>query len=112
MPRGLPNLQDVVVRCGREVPFRHGTPGQVTNTSGVSAVDEEKLGWAVLSVVRCLLFSDGSQIPDVHAAISSSRSKVNGRVRGPCHLKDIIGVGFERVEFQRQLPDVPQANGL
>jgi hypothetical protein len=43
------------------------------------------------------------------APVCGRRGKVDGGVRGPGDGKDVVCVGFEGVEFERKLADVPQA---
>ena len=52
------NLHDIVLRHAADDPGVVGVPGEVGYLGGVTAVDEEQLGRAVLGVLRALLLAD------------------------------------------------------
>jgi len=92
MPRRFPNLQDVVIRSRGDMPFGQRAPRQVANSGGVSPMDEEQFGRSILGIIRRLLFSDRSEVPNVHAAVCAGRGEVDRGVRGPGDLEDVVGV--------------------
>lgn len=42
------------------------------------------------------------------SAVGGGGGKVDGRVRGPSDGQDIVGVRFERVEFEGELSNIPE----
>lgn len=48
----------------------------------------------------------------MNPSISRGGREVNRGMRGPGDLEDVVGVGFERVKFQLEFPDVPERDGL
>ena len=112
MSRRLPDLKYVVFCRTCQVPFCTWAPGQIANFGSMPSVDEQQLGRTILGIVWRLFGSDRIEVPDVDSTISSGRGKVDGRVGGPSNLKDVVGVAVKGVEFEIELSDVPEGDGL
>lgn len=112
MPRWFPNLQNVILCSGRQVPLGHWTPRQVADARGVPTMDEHELRRTIFRIIRCLLCANVRKVPNVHSSIGCRRRKVDGRVRRPCYLQHVVGVGLERVEFKGDFTNVPQCDCL
>ena len=92
VPRRFPDLQNVVVCRRGDVPLSQGAPRQIADPGRVSSVDEQQLGRSVFSIIRRLLLPNRGKVPDMHAAVCAGRGEVNGGVRGPSDLQDVVGV--------------------
>lgn len=110
--RRLPHLEDVVLGRGGNVPLGEGRPRKVVDLGSVPAVHKEELGRPVLGVVGRLFCANRVEVPHVDAPVASRRRKVHRRVRRPRNLQHVVGVRLERVQLERELTDIPQANCL
>lgn len=73
---------------------------------------EQQLGRAVLGIIWRLLLTDCGKIPDMHTTVCAGGREVDGGVRGPRDLQDVVGVRLEGVELEIDLSDVPERDGL
>ena len=73
----------------------------------MAAVHKQQLGRAIFRIVWCLFRSNRIEIPYIDPTISSCRRKVDGRVRGPGDLEDVVGVTVKGMEFEVELARVP-----
>ena len=62
--------------------------------------------------LRALLFSNLAEIPDVKTSVGSGGREYGFVMRRPLDLKDLVFVRLERVEFQFEIAQIPQSDGL
>lgn len=108
----LPNHHDVILRRRRHRPRQRRTPTDIPGLASMSSMHEQQLGRSVVRVVGGLLLPDLGDVPDVHSSIGGGGSKDGFRVGGPGELDDLVGVGFERVEFGGEVSEIPEGDGL
>lgn len=69
---------------------------------------EKKFWRPVLSVFSALFLADLGQIPHVESSIGSGRSEDGFVMWRPLHLEDFVLVALERMQFQFEVPEIPE----
>eukprot|EP00982_Pelagococcus_subviridis_P001136 9085-Pelagococcus_subviridis.AAC.5 len=110
--RHLPDLQDVILRDGRDDHVVVSVPREIGDLAGVPAVDEHQLRRAVLRVLRGLLVPDPAQIPHHEPPVRAARREVRFVLRRPSDLEHLLGVVRKRVQTVRQVPNVEDRDRL
>ena len=98
----------------------------------MTSVNEEKFRRPVLGVLRALLLSDLGEIPDVQSPISAragqdslvmgrpldlwgtmvSVNSFDDKERDLFYLENLVLVALEAVQFELEVPEVPEGHGL
>lgn len=86
----LPDLEDVIILdCGHDEILLL-VPRNVVDLGSVTAVHEQQLSWAVLSVFRSNLRSTATHIPNDCSSISGSTREHTHVERRPLHSHNLL----------------------
>merc|ERR1719259_1287673 len=103
----LPHLHNVVLGDGANDPWFVGIPRKVADLGSVSAMNEEKLWWTVLRILRTLFLANLAEVPDMEPSIGARGGEDGLVMRRPLHLENLVLVRFEGVKLQLQVPQIP-----
>lgn len=88
------------------------TPRQIRRSTRMPPMNKHQLRRSILGVFRGLLEADFGYVPEVYTTVARGGGKDGFVCGGPGELEDFFGVGFEGVELELEVAEVPEGDGL
>ena len=110
--RHLPDLDQVILRRTTDHPWIIFIPTKITDPVRMPTMHEQQFRRPILAVLGRLFFADAAQIPEDYSSVVGARAEDGGLEGMPLERGDRFVVALEGVQFEFEVAQVPDADGV